>query len=273
MSITNQIVYLKDFAEEAEHLSRNYGQTNLFSTGIERLDRYLYGGFGRREGYEIVLLFGPTGVGKSLVGLNFLADPLKQGHKIGLLVLEDDGADVYLRFRDILKNDQGLLQTDQIVFVPPRIHLTSWNLDDLLEYIERWYTKFGVDLILVDHLQFAFENAATLQGENEYINQRVFMQKLNQLIKRLKKTIILVSHVHKQAGKGMEKVVGSSALVQASTKVIEIQRHDVTEISLRLWKSRFTKTPPTDSTWQLDGAKLRDHLIGRTITNGKTVFG
>jgi KaiC/GvpD/RAD55 family RecA-like ATPase len=65
------------------------------------LDDYLKGGYGRRDGYEIVLLYGPTGVGKSTVALNFLAAPIRDGTKIGLLVLEDDMADVSNRFSEI----------------------------------------------------------------------------------------------------------------------------------------------------------------------------
>lgn len=71
------------------------------------------------------------------------------------------------------------------------------------------------------------------------------MQKLNQLIKRVGKTIILVSHVNKANGaKGLDKIVGSGAIAQAATKVIEISDNDVKDnIELTLRKSRFTKKP------------------------------
>jgi RecA-family ATPase len=113
-----------------------------------------------------------------------------------------------------------------------------------------------VDLILLDHLQFAFEGAEAIRGENEYIAQRVFMQKLNQLMKRVKKTIILVSHTNKGLGKGMDKIVGSGSIAQAATKVIEVSKDEGNTI-LTLHKSRFTKTPDNAYAMKLEGTRLK----------------
>lgn len=246
MPLTKQIVYIGDFLEEANKLKEHYGTTRLFTTGHHALDGYLGGGFGRADGYEVVLLYGPTGVGKSMVALNFLAPAILAGKKVGLLVLEDDMADVSLRLSHILTEEQYMAMntSEKVRCLPDKALTKSWNLNDLLEYIEDWFGVFGADLILLDHLQFAFEGAESIKGENEYIAQRIFMQKLNQLMKKVKKTIILVSHVNKGVGKGMDKIVGSGAIAQASTKVIEVTESDLEDgILLHLRKSRFTKKP------------------------------
>jgi predicted ATP-dependent serine protease len=228
------------------------------------LDRYLGGGYGRKDGYEIVLLYGDTGVGKSTVGLNFLEQPIKNGARIGLLVLEDDGADVYIRLSNILGAEgtkNYIMGGDSIHFMPQEDLVKSWNLDDLLKLIEEWFVERKIDVILLDHLQFAFEGAESIKGENEYISQRIFMQRLNQLMKRIKKTIILVSHVNKQAGvKGMAKIVGSGAIAQASTKVIEVAEDtDMGAGALMIWlrKSRFTAKPGHHYSMKLDNGILR----------------
>lgn len=260
MSITKQLVYISDFYDEAQLLHKTYGRTNLFTTGFEVLDNYLGGGFGRPDGYEIVLLYGPTGVGKSTVALNMIAPAITQGVKTGLLVLEDDMADVSLRFSEILTPTEykAMNQNNTARCLPKDALTKSWTLDDLLQYIESWFVDENIELILLDHLQFAFESAESIKGENEYIAQRIFMQKLNQLMKRVKKTIILVSHVNKTGGaKGMNQVVGSGAIVQASTKVIEVKKDpspDTIQINMR--KSRFTKNP--DSYWcmTMENSKL-----------------
>jgi RecA-family ATPase len=77
-------------------------------------------------------------------------------------------------------------------------------------------------------------------------------------MKKLKKTIILVSHVNKASGmKGMDKIVGSGAIAQASTKVIEIKEDDTTDvIQFHLRKSRFTKRPNYYYCMQFKGTKL-----------------
>lgn len=262
MSITKQLVYIRDFYEEAQLLRKTYGHTNLFSTGHEVLDVYLGGGFGRPDGYEIVLLYGPTGVGKSTVALNFIAPAIIQGTKTGLLVLEDDMADVSLRLSEILtQSEYRAMNENNTARCLPKDALTkSWTLDDLLQYIESWFVDEKIELILLDHLQFAFESAESLKGENEYIAQRIFMQKLNQLMKRVKKTIILVSHVNKANGaRGMDKVVGSGAIVQASTKVIEVKKDSVPDtIQLNMRKSRFTKSPDTFWCMTMIDSRLRE---------------
>lgn len=260
MSLTKRQVHLGDFFEEAQRIRGAYGKTELYSTGHSGLNDYLGGGFGREDNYEIVLLYGPTGVGKSTVALNLITPAIEDGKKVGLLILEDEMVDVSLRLAHILPKDKYLEanQSGLVLCLPPDALVKSWKLDDLLEYIEGWFINQGVDIILLDHLQFAFEGAESIKGENEWTAQRVFMQKLNFLMKRAKKTIILVSHVNKASGsRGMDKIVGSGAISQAATKVIEVSEDKVPDtIRLNLQKSRFTKKPGFHWCMKLDGAKL-----------------
>lgn len=267
--IGRKIVYLRDFAAEAEKLRASYGSTTRFSSGDYDLDRYLGGGYGRQDGYEIVLVFGSTGVGKSMVSLNLIADAARKGDKIGMLVLEDDGPDVFIRFTDILgpvDTKLRIMQGDTIHFMPPEDMQKSWKLTELLEMIEEWFMIRNLDLIFLDHLQFAFEGAEAIKGENEYIAQRVFMQKLNQMMKRIKKTIIIVSHTNKSGSDGMGKIVGSGSIAQAATKVIEVQREDG-DIKITMHKSRFTRTPDHSHVMTLEGAILRGKIY-ETVPGG-----
>ncbi len=210
------------------------------------IDRYLGGGFGREHGYEIVLLFGPTKIGKSTVALNLVAGAVTRGYKVGLMILEDEGADTYIRLTDILgaaATQQFITEERAVRCLPVDAMLKSWTLDELLAKMEAWYGD-GIELILLDHLQFAFENAETIKGENEYIKQRVFMRNLNFLMKKTGKTLILVSHVGKATGaKGGDKIIGSSSIAQAATKIIEVNKGKLGEMFIQLHGSRFTYTP------------------------------
>lgn len=257
--ITKETVYFGDFAEQALKLRGSFGKTTKYTTGFDKFDQYLSGGFGRDDGYEVVLLYGQTGIGKSLVALNLVAPAILSNVKIGLLILEDDMADASLRLMNILgvENWKTANTKRNIICLPDDALQKAWKLDDLIEYIEFWFTKQNVDLILLDHLQFAFEGAEAIKGENEYIAQRVFMQKLNRIMKATNKTIILVSHVNKGLGKGMDKIVGSGSIAQASTKVIEVAK-DGKQTRLWLHKSRFTRTPDYPLYMTLDGTKLTE---------------
>lgn len=261
MALTREVVFIGDFEEKAKLLKLTWGITDRFTTGHSVLDGYLGGGFGRKNGYEIVLLYGPTGVGKSTVALNFMAEAIRNGTKVGLLVLEDDMADASNRLEKVMGSVAYRKMNDgeNVLCLPEDALEKSWKLADLLEYIEDWFVKQKVDLILLDHLQFAFENAESIKGENEWTSQRVFMQKLNQLMKRTGKTIILVSHMNKANGsKGMDRIVGSGALAQAATKVIEITENEDQRdaLWLELRKSRFTKKPGFPYTMLLKDGKM-----------------
>ncbi len=264
MAITKQLVYLGDFYEQAQKVKSGRGRTDLYSTSNPALDAYLGGGFGRENGYEIVVLYGEPGVGKSTVALNFLAQPIRDKVKVGLLVLEDDMADVSDRISQILTESQYLdaNRSSLVRCLPDEALVRSWNLQDLLQYIEDWFIQENVQLILLDHLQFAFENSEAIKGENEYIAQRVFMQKLNQLMKKTKKTIILVSHVNKASkARGMNRIVGSGSIAQAGTKVVEITENDLRNgIDFRMWKTRFTKKPSHAWSMALEDSVLKSSL-------------
>jgi predicted ATP-dependent serine protease len=258
--IGRQIVYLTDFDDEADQLEKHYGTTSLYSVGSRDLDEYFCGGYGRLNGYEIVVLFGSTGIGKTTLGLNMILEPIKQGKKVGLLMLEDDGADVNMKLRKMLGRDVLAKHREQLHFTPQDVvnGQKMWGLDQLLELIEDWFVNRELDIILLDPIQFAFESAIAIKGENEYISQRIFVRKINYLLRKLNKTIILVSHVGKNtAAKGMDRIIGSSGIAASATKTIEVKKvHD--SLLVRYWKSRFTKTPDHDRAFTFDdNHKLR----------------
>lgn len=248
--LTKKIYLLKDFAEGAKRRRANGRKTDRFSTGVPTLDSYLGGGFGRNEGSEIVLLFGPTKVGKSRVALNLMRGAIADKKKVGLLVLEDDGEDVFNRFQDMFGDTEPLMGKN-IYFTPPEHLEQPWKLVDLLKDIERLFVDEHLELILLDHLQFAFENAEAVKGENEYIAQRVFMRDLSQMMKKISKgngngkTMIIVSHVNKDGqAKGVGKIIGSSAIAAAATKIVGIEKaENAGQLSITLWGSRHTETP------------------------------
>lgn len=265
MALTKKIYLLKDFAEGAKRRRANGRKTDRFSTGVPALDSYLGGGFGRNEGSEIVLLFGPTKVGKSRVALNFMRKAIADEKKVGLLVLEDDGEDVFNRFQDMFGGTKRLMGKN-IYFTPPEHLEQPWKLVDLLKDIERLFVDEHLELILLDHLQFAFENAEAVKGENEYIAQRVFMRDLSQMMKKISKgkgngkTMIIVSHVNKDGqAKGVGKIIGSSGIAAAATKIIGIERASLPKhLEITLWGSRHTETP--------------DHSVLGVIDNNSVLF-
>jgi predicted ATP-dependent serine protease len=281
LPITTGYKTLGDFAEEALLRKADWGRTNRFSTGIPQLDVYLGGGYGRRRGYELVLVFGPTGVGKSLVTLNLISKAMVDGERVGLMILEDDVEDLSLRLTYILSEDewQQVNSRGNVVVLPQEaIEDKPWTLMMLLEQIKHWYLDLKLDLIVLDHIQFAFEGATAASAEQEYHSQRVFMRELRILLKRINqqlgpsssKTFIYISHINKSVGTGMDRILGSSALQHTATKVISISRsQEAGHVDIQLWKSRFTAVPNSALTLRLEGGgKLKpkkSNIIGGAI--------
>jgi len=259
MAISKQITYLADYKEEADKLRSSYGITNKHQTKNQKLDDFLGGGFGRHDGYEIVLVYGPTKIGKSTIALNLIKESLGTSSKVGLLILEDDMADVANRLRYILEPftygdlmDKENPKHMTVACLPKGAMDAGYTLQELLEYIRQWFVDLDYDIILLDHLQFAFDSADSIKGENEYTAQRVFMRNLNTLMKEVKKTIILVSHTNAQGN-----IFGSSALRQVATKILRLEAGERESIKMWMKESRFTNVQHEPLELVIVGGKVK----------------
>lgn len=225
------------FIDEAKKLRDNYGATNRFSTGDIVIDAYLGGGYGRKTndgtgGYEIITIFGETGSYKSTLATSFILDPLEKGATVCYFALEDSPADVVNRYKFMT----GQEPPANLMFLPDQ---RGYSLDQMLKAIEELFEI--VDIIVVDPLSFIFQNSVMLSKEEQFARQEIFMNGVNDIMKKVNKTIIITSHVHKGVGEGMDKILGSSAIQNVSTKVIQIGRDKEEQPFMRLWKTRFTK--------------------------------
>ena len=242
----------------------SWGKTDLYSTGDQILDEYLgnsfTGGYGRKDGYEIITIFGDTGMNKSTFATSIILDPASKGTQIAYFALEDDPKDVVRRILIMCNMDEEKARTitNNILFMPES---DGYTLDAMAEAIEKVFD--AVDIIVIDPLQFIFEASVAEKGETEFNRQRLFMRKMNNLMKHTNKTLIIVSHTGKGGGKdartGVDRIIGSSAVAQVSTKVIEINRKEDGLQGIRLWKTRFTP-------YRFCGVQIRlDNMVVRTV--------
>ena len=230
--------------EAAKKASEEWGKTDLYSTGDAILDEYLgnssSGGYGRRSAYEIITIFGDTGMNKSTFATSMILNPASKGVPIAYFALEDDPKDVVTRIMRQAHSDEELNAIlENIYFMPEN---DGYTLDMMAEAIENIFKV--ADIVVIDPLQFIFEASVAEKGETEFNRQRLFMRRMNNVMKHTNKTLIIVSHTGKGGGKdsrtGVDRIIGSSAVAQVSTKVIEINRKDDGLHGIRLWKSRFT---------------------------------
>ena len=247
------LIPLQKHISKADELRDSFGRTDLYSTGSKQLDEYLGGGFGRKNsGYEMVLIYGPSGSGKSLLGLNMMLDPILKGLNVGLMVLEDEPADVVNRMRVMT---DGEIDNQHNVFFADEQN-NGYTLEQALTAIEEWFSV--CDIVLLDHLEYLFAGSVGESERNQFQKQEVWMRHLNGLMKRTGKTIVMIQHVNKSNSDGVDKIKGSSAFVQTCSKVIEMKRNTDGNWSLKLQKTRFT---PFRSAWfdiGIDRFKLKE---------------
>lgn len=246
------LVPLQAHMERADELKQSFGRTDLYKTGSPKLDEYLGSGFGRKSGYEMVLIHAEPGVGKSLLGLNMMIDPIKKGVNVGLMILEDDPADVLNRLR--VMTDGEIDNTDNVFFADDQSE--GYTLEQAMQAIEMWFDV--CDVILLDHLEYLFVGAVGESERAQYQRQEVWMRRLNSLMKKNGKTIVMIQHTNKGDGEGMGKIKGSSAFAQTCSKVISLKRGDHGNLMLMLQKTRFT---PYRTNWievGVDRFRLKD---------------
>ena len=234
------LIPLESVWDEAKQSLEAYGTTNLYSTGDAVIDEYLgnspTGGFGRESGYEIVTIFGDTGRNKSTFATNLMIDPLMKGKTVVYMALEDDPKDVAARLH-IMGLEPSKLPGKLNFFKEQ----SGYTLSQMTEAITKYF-EFA-DVILIDPLQFIYEASVTEKGEAEFNRQRLFMREMNHLMKKTNKVLVLVSHTNKSGGKdapGMSHIIGSSAIAQVSTKVIEIGISKEGTRYIHMWKTRFS---------------------------------
>lgn len=247
------------FITKAKEEMWNWGTTSLYSFGDPIMDEYMGGGYGRQDGYEIITIFGDTGMNKSTFATSMILDAASKGTQIAYFALEDDPKDVVKRIITQCDGNEEKLTniTNNILFMPEN---DGYTLDMMADAIEEMFQI--VDIILIDPLQFIFEASVTERGETEFNRQRLFMRKVNNIMKHTNKTLIIVSHTGKGGGKdgrqGLDKIIGSSAVAQVSTKVIEIDRKEGIH-GIRLWKTRFTP-------YRYTGVQVRlEHMNVKTV--------
>lgn len=245
--------------EAARNDMNAWGTTNLYSTGDPIFDEYLGGGYGRKDGYEIMTIFGDTGMNKSTLATTMILDPAKKGTQVAYFALEDDPKDVVKRMIVQCEDDEEALSaiTANVLFMPEN---DGYTLDMMAEAIEKIFNI--ADIVVVDPLQFIFEASVAEKGETEFNRQRLFMRQMNNIMKHTNKTLIIVSHTSKGGGgkdskRGLDKIIGSSAVAQVSTKVLEIDRKEDGLQGVRLWKTRFTPYRFTGVQVRLNNMKVQ----------------
>lgn len=283
--LSKQLVYASDYTANIKRLSEASGRTDLYSTGIAGLDSWLSGGYGSQETWEVVVLHASYGVGKSTLAMQMVSEPIKQGVKVGFIIVEDDLEYAMMKLNYILGGDGDNVHprlTDRTVRLESKKSFhREWSLDDFADHAYNYLIDpvYGVDILVIDYLQAATETATVKYGrdENQWTAQAKLMRRLNALLdgkgdnEKLKgKVIFLINQQNKQKEMG-----GSIATSVMATKQLQLEsvKDNPNAVSLVMEKSRLTPRAAGKFYLQRDGYKFEEIRPGTVEVNGRKVNG
>jgi circadian clock protein KaiC len=87
---------------------------NIFASGLPQLDSMLHGGI---ESGTVTFLTGPSGVGKSMLGLHFICQAAATGHRAVLYIFEESRAQVMRRAAQLNLPVQAMVESGQLRIV------------------------------------------------------------------------------------------------------------------------------------------------------------
>lgn len=262
MRLGKSIPTFYNYKEDADKNEATFGKTPSFKFADDKINECLRGGLAKPNATNIILVYGATGIGKSLISLNICASAIREKKKFALILLEDDASEALIRLRKFVP-EQEIYKSPHVILGEKDIKV-KFTRREALELFEDLIVNQSVDIIILDHIQFMFEATAE-SSENEWIRQRNFVQEINNLFKRYKKALVLVSHIKKGEDFNLNSTTGSNALPQVATKALGIYRDKKGEMFLQMSKSRYTQPYFNDIPIKFVNFELRynDHLTDK----------
>jgi twinkle protein len=243
---------------------------------------------GLRPG-EITLVGAGTGVGKTTFIKELIHTVIKQGDKVGTIMLEEDvkttGQGLITTFVDfpvhikMLDGPDGLTKTEvkQVLaaskkWIEPNVEMFDDSLispEDLLRHIRYMSQSLGCKTIVLDHITMLANLAPS--GEERTLLDNT-MNRIAALVKELQPRFLLASHVKRPQGRTHEEGApvrlgdfrGSTQIAALSHNVIGVERNQQHPTNRDYTRLRVLKCRVTGFTG-IAGWMYYDTQTGRMI--------
>lgn len=246
------LISVRELADEAEELAKNWGKMQGISTGLISVDYNLRG----LVGGELVVLAGETSHGKTTLAVNIAANVAKQRIPVLFITLENTQAQLTARVLKVLGDNKTALYS--LPFYMQKKDELNWrSIDELVARAK----DDGIRLVVIDHLHYF-----TREIDN-------VAEDLGRITKELKKNairhnvpIVLISHVRKKDNSkkpemSNDALRGSSFIAQDADVVMFVHKVSDTRVAVKTTKNRNRGFDFDNDTVYLkftDGAVLTD---------------
>lgn len=237
---------VKALQPKVDEYNKYFGITDLYKFEDDKINQYLGGGFGHRCTFEEIIVAGKSNVGKSLFIQNMLIGALRGGAKAAYISLEDEGIQTQARLERIIGREEleKYIENEKlIIFANESIVDDRFGTAAAIKTFDFLYGQKDVDIIFLDHVSFLIDSIYPDKGMHPMDVPRDLMRKINTIMKKHPKTLVMVSHVNKKSEKEiddkLDMILGSSAIAQVASTVLYVSRdNDRKTMQLELIKSR-----------------------------------
>ena len=228
---------------------------------------------------EIVVWTAGTGVGKSTATREIIHSAIKQGHRVGVIALEES-------VRDTVRHQMGLELNRQLHLpaadvdpddlrgafdrVAPGLvvhdHWGSLEIETLVNVVRYMAVGRECQLIILDHITMVVSG---LETNDERKDLDVLMTRLRTLAQDLNLCIQVVSHI-KRTGEDRQQLRktdlrGSAALEQLADQIMALERDDQDDQNSNLTRVRVLKNRPAGWLTGTAGWLTYDPETGRLV--------
>lgn len=201
---------------------KNEPKTPMISTGVQKIDELLSGGF--EEG-RMYVLSAPTKNGKTLMAQTFMYNLARQGKSSLMFSYEMGWQEIVTKFQE-MDNSVGNKNTDLPMYMPMELHRGGGELQYqwLFEAIAKAKLEKNIQLAVIDHLHFLlplkdFKNTSFIIGG--------IVREIKRIAVATRVPIILIAHVAKikdEKKPSIEDIRDSSFIAQEADVVMMMYR-------------------------------------------------
>jgi circadian clock protein KaiC len=130
------------------------------STGIAGLDEMMGGGI---PAGDAVLVAGPAGSGKTLVGMQFMIDGLRRGEAGVIAMFEEYPEEYLVRARTLGADLERSIQEDRLRLL--RLRPLDLSVDEVLQELQQAVAQLGATRVVIDSLSGFEVGLAMTEGE------------------------------------------------------------------------------------------------------------